>query len=461
MAAIYNYEVLDNAIPAPPSAPRLVWRFPVDGRPVVERTTGDAVFGDYHQHETLVRCSYRSIGTLYVMARVPIDEDDDAPRNQTFTAAQGEVFVFATLVVGQFVGEDSDGVYDPSKYPMPGHDIDDHADRDVVNLPIPAELMTPVCQQLLRLKWTDYNVNNDILHAVQAQLVMAAQPYRFFLGCGDALHGAAPEAKGAWTAALERWLAQQSRAPRNSGIEAVRYLGNNVYMLKSMDATERLVATVDAVSVDTLGLAPGEMGARLGLDSMLAAARRAAQRIGNCPVDARVDFKQAVRTWASVWTQRIAQALADAEAADAAAAAPPPPPPPPPPEDAAEVAARAAAEARRRRAEATRAAKALEGDAPFAAAALPQLRKGKKTKASRSAEAERQHQLHIDETEKALRAMAFDERQAEAHRLAEERKANDKATREAERASEALKAKAVKEQGASSKGVATLGEFLY
>ena len=70
-----------------------------------------------------------------------------------------------------------------------------------------------------------------------------------------------------------------------------------------------------------------------------------------------------------------------------------------------------------------------------------------------------QHQIHVDATEKALRALAFDERQADAHRDAEERKANDARTRADKRASDKLKHQAVKEQQ-QPKGAAALGAFL-
>ena len=84
-------------------------------------------------------------------------------------------------------------------------------------------------------------------------------------------------------------------------------------------------------------------------------------------------------------------------------------------------------DARRARAEQEREARARDGPQPFSITQRP-LTKERVVGRARTAEEQRQHEFHVDPTEKAVRAIAFDEKQRDAHadriwRRAEERRA--------------------------------------
>ena len=423
---LYNFETSETP-PPPHDAPKLVWHFPADGQPSFipadSEWRSQATSRCDYETETLFKCSYEKVGTMLVLMYGPADPPmgcgDSGVRNKFFPAAQGDVFVYTILQVGHFKYDDDR--YDPSHYPMGLSDAEcdelEEESRDIQYLPIPPELMQPVCEQLMLQKYTLFNVYHDVLVAVFQQLIRSTGS-AMVLGCTNALHDVPPALRVEWSRCMNGEIAQL--AVTHDGIELVLIGSQKVPMCKSFRSTLALVRTLNRVSMATLGLPDGEMERRMGLKPLMEAARRTAERVGDFPVDARVPLKQAAKTMAIVW------ALKQKEAVAAATAPPPAVSGGEVPSDVPSDAERAADEARRRRAKEAREAKAREGPTPYSVT-MPQLGKERAVGRARTAEEERQHAMHVDPAEKAARAAAFDEKQAAAHAEAVERKAREKA----------------------------------
>lgn len=84
---------------------------------------------------------------------------------------------------------------------------------------------------------------------------------------------------------------------------------------------------------------------------------------------------------------------------------------------------RAEEDARKARARATRAARECEGQAAFSIT-QPQIGKDRAVGRARTAEEQRQHELHVDPQEKAVRSQTFDGKQEQAHADRVQRNAN-------------------------------------